>query len=402
MPDADADAITDPSPSKVAVGERPQLGPPLAGVRVLDLSQVMSGPLCGRVLADLGADVIKVEAPAGDITRTIAPYVDGNSVYFSHVNAGKRAITVDIRHPDGAALVQRMALECDVLLENFRPGVLARRGLGADHLLREHPRLVYCSISGWGQDGPWAQRRAYAPLVHAQAGRIELAARLRGEPPRQEVHVHGDIYTSFAAVSAILAALFQRDRTGFGQHLDVAMSDALVYTDEWASTDLVGYGPDRAMDIWNHVILPLGDGSSVTLVGSPVRMFDRWVAALGGSVSLRPTDDADKLTVVAQLVAAVADYETLERLLEDEPMLVAEVRSMAELADTRWAREREVFAEIHAGVRVPRAPFRSRDAVIGVAGDAPLPGAHTSEVLRELLGLDADAITALRAANVIS
>jgi CoA:oxalate CoA-transferase len=382
-------------------GAHPQLGPPLAGVRVLDLSQVMSGPLCGRALADLGAEVIKVEAPHGDITRTVPPFVDGNGLYFTHVNAGKRGITIDLRNADGAALVRRMALRCDVLLENFRPGVLARRGLGADELLAEHPRLVYCSITGWGQDGPWAQRRAYAPLVHAQAGRIELAARLRHEPPRQEVHVHADIYTSFAALSAILAALVQRDRTGYGQHLDVAMADALLYTDEWASTDLAGYPADRVMDIWNHVILPLADGSSVTLVGSPVRMFDRWVAALGGAPVERPADDVAAAAHVAELVAKVPDYQTFEVLLENEPMLVAEVRSVAQLADTDWARERDVFVEIRPGARIVRSPFRSRHADVGVVADAPLPDQHTDEVLRDLLHLDDAAIAALHASGAV-
>ena len=389
------------SPPDRAHREHPQLGAPLAGLRVLDLSQVMSGPLCGRALADLGAEVIKVEKPAGDITRTVPPFVDGNSVYFTHVNAGKRGITIDLRHPDGAALVRRMALVSDVLLENFRPGVLARRGLGANELLREHPRLVYCSITGWGQEGPWAQRRAYAPLVHAQAGRIELAARLRGEAPRQEVHVHADIYTSFTALSAILAALLQREHTGFGQHLDVAMGDAMVYTDEWASTDLAGYGTERVMDIWNHVILPLADGSLVTLVGSPVRMFDRWVAALGGARRTQPTSDDDALAAVAALVAQVPDYPTLEVLLEHEPMLVAEVRSVAELAETDWARERDVFVEVRPGARIVRAPFRSRHADIGAAGDAPLPDEHTDDVLRSVLELDDQSIAELRATGAI-
>lgn len=382
-------------------GPHPQLGPPLAGIRVLDCSQVMSGPLCGRALADLGAEVVKVEAPAGDITRTVPPFVDGNGLYFTHVNAGKRAITVDLRTDEGAALVRRLAGTCDVLLENFRPGVLARRGLGADDLLAEHPRLVYCSISGWGQDGPWAQRRAYAPLVHAQAGRIELAARLRKEPPRQEVHVHGDIYTSFTALAAILSALVQRERTGFGQHLDVAMGDALLYTDEWASTDLAGFGPDRAMDIWNHVILPLADGSSVTLVGSPVRMFDRWIAALGGDPDDRPIDDDDALAKVAALVARVPDYHAFEAALENEPMLVAEVRSVAELAETSWAIEREVFTEVRPGARIVRSPFRSRHAPIGAVADAPLPHQHTDEVLRDLLGCTDDEIAALRASGAV-
>ena len=270
---------------------RTPLGPPLAGVRVLDLSQVLAGPVCGRILADLGADVIKIEAPHGDRTREVLPLVNGQSLYYTHANAGKRGVGVDLRTEAGAALVARLAEHADVFIENFRPGVLARRGLGADDLLARNPRLVYCSISGWGQDGPWANRQAYAPLIHAEAGRIELAARLRDEPPRQEIHNHGDINAAMCATHAVLAALFQVERTGCGQHLDVSLAEALVYTDEWSSTDVHGYGRERFFDIWTHPVFTLADGTDVAMVGNPVRVWDQWLAALGddaATVSRRP------------------------------------------------------------------------------------------------------------------
>ena len=378
-----------------------ELGSPLEGVRVLDLSQVVAGPMCGRMLADMGADVIKVELPDLDRTREVMPDVDGQSLYFTHMNAGKRGIGVNLRAAAGAAVIERLARKVDVLIENFRPGVLARRGLGADALLAHHPRLVYCSISGWGQDGPWSDRRSYAPLVHAEAGRIELAARLRDAPPQQEVHQHGDVNTALVATSAVLAALLQVERTGRGQHLDLALAETLVFTDEWSSTDVHGYGRERFFDTWTHPVFTLADGSTVALVGNPVRGFDTWLAALGIPPQPRPPDDDEALGVIRDAIARVPDYPTLERLLEPYPMFVAPVRSVAELAETEWAQARRVFREVAPGARVVGSAYRSRHADVGVRGPAPRPGEHTRAVLTEVLGLDDAEIDALVAEDAV-
>src|SRR5205823_5115850 len=150
---------------------------PLTGVRVLDLSRVLSGPSCGKALADLGADVIKVEPPEGDLTRTAQPRVGGFPVYFAQQNCGKRCVSVDLQLDAGRALIADLAAASDVVLENFRPGVLARFGLDYASVREPNPRVVYCSITGYGQDGPMASRRAYAPVMHAELGLMEFAAR---------------------------------------------------------------------------------------------------------------------------------------------------------------------------------------------------------------------------------
>jgi crotonobetainyl-CoA:carnitine CoA-transferase CaiB-like acyl-CoA transferase len=260
---------------------------------------------------------------------------------------------------------------------------------------------VYCSISGWGQDGPWANRQAYAPLIHAEAGRIELAARLRDEPPRQEVHNHGDINAAMCATHAVLAALFQRERTGRGQHLDVSLAEALLYTDEWSSTDVHGYGRERFFDIWTHPVFTLADGTDVAMVGNPVRVWDQWLAALGDEPRPCPHDHDDALVTLRALVARVPDFATLEAMLDPFPMLVAEVRSVADLAATPWAEARGLFVEVEPGTRVVAAPFRSRDADVGVRGPAPRAGEHTRRVLVELLGLDDARLDELEAAGAI-
>lgn len=370
---------------------------PLAGVRVLDLSQIVAGPICGRVLADLGADVVKIEAPKGDGSRLFPPGVGAPrpGPYFSHMNAGKRDACIDVRTDAGAELVARLAEQCDVVLENFRPGVLERRGLGADALMARNPRLVYCSITGFGVDGPWVHRRVVAPVAWAEAGRLELDARMFAETPRQPVHVEGDLIPGFMAVSAVLAALFQRERTGRGQHLDVAMTEAVVYADEWASTDLAGYEGPRMPDQWTYPVVTVGDGSLVALVGDPTRLFATFASALADEPVEEPAARDEAMAVIRRLCAAMPDFETLEMRLATTGNMAGRVRSVAELADTEWAQHRGLFTEVEPGTRVTTAPFRSRHADVGVRGPAPARGEHTRDVLAELLGLSPAELDAL-------
>jgi CoA:oxalate CoA-transferase len=385
---------------------------PLAGIRVLDLSRVVSGPLCGRLLADLGADVIKIEPPEGDTTRGVPPFVEGVSAYYAQMNAGKRNVSIDLKAPGAPELVARLAATVDVFIENFRPGVLARFGLDAPTLRAADPRLVYCSVTGWGQDGPWRDRRAYAPLVHADIGTLELAARLRGRRPEPEVHQHGDVYTAVIASNAVLAALVQRGITGEGQHLDVAMGQAAVYVNEWAA---VGMQPPEqewgGFDTWNHHAYPLGDGSYVTLVGNPVRLFPLWVRSLGGDPALlddlrfatpeaRTANVAAMVEVMDALTVRCADFEALETALGDPWMLAAQLRSVGELAGTDWARQRGLTTEVRPGLPVPAAPWASDGAQIGTAPWVADRGAHNADVLAEL-GLDAATIDALTSAGVL-
>jgi len=376
---------------------------PLDGVTVLDLSQVVSGPICGRLLADLGASVIKVEPSEGDVIRNLQPRVgdDPVSVYFTWANAGKRSVVIDLHAPDGADLVRQLAVTCDVVLENFRPGVLDRFGLDADTLLALQPRLIYCSITGWGIANSWSQRRAYAAMVQAEAGRVELDARLRGGPLEQSPHVDGDITPGLLAVSAILAALLQRDRFGRGQHLDVSMAEGLVYADEWTSTELAGYDGPRIPDTWNYPVFTLGDGTAAAFMGDPHHRLPEIAAALTDDPVAHTESRSEALRILGELVARVPDFAELEARLETFGFLVAEVRSVAQLAETPWAAERGVFTEVETGARVTAAPFRSDQSPIGVRGPAPRLGQHTREVLRERTPLDDDALDLLEARGVI-
>ena len=205
------------SHSSSAAGSRP-----LEGVRVLDFTRVLAGPHAGRMLLDLGAEVIKVEPPEGDITRTTYPRINSVSTYFAQQNAGKRCISVDLDHHEGRELVLRLVDQVDVVLENFRPGVMQRLGLGIDVLHARNPRLVVASVSGYGQTGPWVHRRAYAPVVGAESGFTKAQGDARGGVYANDAHSHADVYTALECGAAVLAALFQRERTGRGEHIDIS------------------------------------------------------------------------------------------------------------------------------------------------------------------------------------
>ncbi len=369
----------------------------LDGVRVLDLTHTLAGPLCTRILADLGAEVVKVEPPTGDQVRPFPPVISGASAFFHHMNAGKRSLVADVRRTDGAEIVARLAGEADVLVENWRPGALARRGLGASDLLGRNPRLVYCSITGWGQTGPWVDRRAYAPLVHAEVGTLEVAARVRGEAPRGEVHQQADVHGGLSAVTAILAGLLLRDRTGVGQHLDCTLAESHLFVSDQVSLDLAGYDGMQMMDTWNFPVLRVGSGEYACLISNPIRGFPLWVQVLGGepvdsdprfaTMEARAARVPEMIEVLAELCRRIPTYTELEARCEGQPVFVSPVRSTLELGRTDWAGHRRLFAEAADGVDVPTAFFRASGMETGLCGPSPELAEHTGDVLRRWLGL---------------
>jgi crotonobetainyl-CoA:carnitine CoA-transferase CaiB-like acyl-CoA transferase len=202
---------------------------PLAGVRVIELARILAGPWAGQTLADLGADVVKVEAPEGDDTRRWGPPFieregDRSAAYFHAANRGKRSVTVDFRTPEGQETVRRLVADADVVIENFKVGGLAKYGLDFDSLRKINPRLIYCSITGFGQTGPYAHRAGYDFIIQGMAGLMSVTGEPDGQPQKVGVAVT-DIFTGVYASTAILAALHQRATTGLGQHIDMALMD---------------------------------------------------------------------------------------------------------------------------------------------------------------------------------
>ena len=248
---------------------------PLDGIRVLDFTRVVAGPLATRILADQGAEVIKVEPPEGDLSRTFPPSLPNDiTPYFAQQNAGKYFCSFDLSQPDTPLLLKELADTCDVIVENFRPGVMQKFGLDAETLRASNPKLVYCSITGFGQTGPWAKRRAYAPIGHLESGLLEYERRKIERPTKQPALVLGDSVTALSAASAINALLVQVSRQGIGGYLDVCMVESLVYIQEWVSTELAGgWESTNAGACQGAPILELPDGQTWGLAGDPVAWF---------------------------------------------------------------------------------------------------------------------------------
>jgi CoA:oxalate CoA-transferase len=204
---------------------------PLEGIKIVDFTRVLAGPLCTKTLRDLGAEVIKIEPPGGDSGRGGVPHVNGMSVYYAQQNAGKRNLSLDLNWPEGREIVTNLCKEADVIVENFRPGTLSRFGLGYQQVIEFNPSVIYVSLSGYGQTGPWRNRPAFAPTVQAETGLTDILQKHYGHAPdelKNDACSHADLYTGLEGAIAVLAALQHRNRTGEGQHVDVSMAATML------------------------------------------------------------------------------------------------------------------------------------------------------------------------------
>jgi crotonobetainyl-CoA:carnitine CoA-transferase CaiB-like acyl-CoA transferase len=395
---------------------------PLAGVRVLDFTRVLSGPHCTRMLCDLGADVIKVEPPAGDLTRFSNPRRHGLASYFVQQNAGKRNVSIDLAHPEGRRLAADLAVRCDVVVENFRPGVMARMGLGYDELAARRPHLVYASISGYGQTGPWAGRRAYAPVVGAEAGTTKSQGDARGGVYANDVFSHADVYTGMEAAAAIMAALFQRERTGRGEWIDVSMAQTMLYVNEHVHNELWDEPtpPEWIRSFGNaeYPVLTAANGESVIISGHPAERgtFELYMRGIGRDDLI---DDPNLSTVPQRLehihlihgalhtwAATMASADAIEAALATQRLATGRLRSVAEVCTTDWAEHRHSVVEVSdrggGTMRIPNAPWRLAGSDVQVRGEPKYRGEDNREVLAELLGLDDTTIDALIESGVLS
>ncbi len=398
---------------------------------MLDFSRVLAGPICGRALRDLGADVVKVEPPAGDLSRFAYPKVGSIALYYTQQNAGKRNLSLDLTRPEARDLLVRLATRADVVVENFRPGVMERAGLDYTSLSAANPRLVYASISGYGQDGPWADRRAYAVITQAEmgmtAGSLAHHDRLAsdgGGPsrfPANEPYSHADVYAGLLALSAVVAALYQRERTGRGQHIDVSMAQSLLFANEHVQAELAEVeSPGRIVSLapGDSPVCETGSGELVTIAGHPcgTGMFERYCQAMGREdlrEDPRFVDEAARLAHHQELDAVVRDWvrshddaHVLERTLAEVGLAMGVVRTVPEVAASDWASQRGAIAEVddRAGgtVRIPQAPWRFSDASAEARGGPAYRGEHNREVLADLLGIEAAELDRLEAAGVLS
>jgi crotonobetainyl-CoA:carnitine CoA-transferase CaiB-like acyl-CoA transferase len=394
---------------------------PLAGIRVLDLSRVLAGPFCTMNLADLGAEVIKVEVPErGDDSRGYAPRIpnSNDSGYYYSVNRGKRSITVDLRTPEGAAILLDLVRHADIVVENFSPGTMDRFNLGYQRLQAANPRIILCSISGFGQSGPMAAAPAYDIVAQALGGTMSITGLPAGEPTRCGVSV-GDLAAALYGVVAILAALRTRDQTGLGQHLDIAMLDCQV---AWLEDALARYsatgnvpGPlgSRHPSITPFQQFRAADGHFVAGCGNEA-IWQRFCDAIGlGDLKrdLRFVTNADRTAnhavlepILMRHFAAEPRAAWLQRLAAAN-VPCAPIANVAEVSRNPHLLERQMILRADhpafTDLIVPGSPLKTTGVASAPNTRAPQLGEHTDEVLARILGYDAARLANLRALKVI-
>jgi crotonobetainyl-CoA:carnitine CoA-transferase CaiB-like acyl-CoA transferase len=398
---------------------------PLTGIKVLDLSRVLAGPWATQILADLGAEVIKIEKPGeGDETRTWGPpYLERDgareAAYFLAANRGKKSVCIDIAKPEGARLIADLAVQADVLIENFKVGGLQRYGLDFATLSVLNPRLVYCSITGYGQDGPYAEKPGYDFVIQAMGGMMSLTGAADGEPMKAGVAIT-DLMTGLYAANAIQAALHHRHQTGGGQHIDLALMDVQVamLANQALNYFVTGRNPGRWGNAHPNIVpyqaFAAQDGDLVVAVGNDGQ-FTRLCQAIGaGDLVTDPrfTRNADRVKNRAALVTR------LQAVFAEEP--VAHWIDRLDAAGVPVGGVNgldQVFADpqvVSRGLRIdlPHAtlgtapgvasPIRLSDADVGATSAPPALGADTRQVLSDRLGLDDGRLRQLADDGVIS
>jgi CoA:oxalate CoA-transferase len=381
---------------------------PCAGLCVIDFSQVLAGPYLGRILAEFGADVIKVEAPRGDLTRQIAPKRDrGQSGLYTWANLGKRNVCIDLAQEAGRELARGLVMRADVVLENFRPGVAERLGIGWSDVHDANPRAVMLSICGYGSDSSLQDHGAFAPTMHAATGLLEYQSRKSSLPVRPVADARADLVTSLHATVATLAALRSAEATGVGERVEVAMYDAVLGT--YSETPFELLDPPELRG--EPAPYDAGDNGWIAIAGPPQYVWARMREAFPEITD--PTPPGADLPTKARLrhealerfMAAQPGREALIHLLEEKNLPCAPVRSLREALEGEFARERELLLEVDdrrgGRRRVTRLPYRFSHSRTRVPTSAPTRGEHNAEVLAELLGLDEARLRELEAAGVI-
>lgn len=399
--------------------QRTRRAGPLDGIRVLDLTRFMAGPFGTAMLADYGADVIKVEPPGeGDGARAWGPPFAGEeSIYFLSVNRNKRSITLNLRHPEGRALLLKLVERADVVVENFTPGTMSRLGLGEDTLRQHNPRLIYCAISGFGQTGPYRDRPAFDLILQGMGGVMGTTGEEGGDPMRVGIPI-ADIAGGMYAAYAITLALFARDRTGAGQDLDVSLMDAQI---SWLSYYVgiylaTGEVPPRRGSAHATVVpyqaFACADGRYITLGTGNDRLFRRFCEVAGVDLAddSRFRTNPDRIRHRGELIPV------LERLFQSRPAAAwldalheagvpcGPISTVDEIVVDPQVRAREMLVEVEhpsAGrVTVAGLPVKLSHTPGSIRRPPPRLGEHTDAVLAEL-GLPPAEISRLRSLGVL-
>ena len=400
--------MTQPEAPAVSPSSRAVAPGPLDGVRVLDLTNMLSGPYCTRLLADLGAEVIKVEPVHGDHNRGRRPVRDGHSRFFGHLNCGKKSVVLNLKTAQGIAAALAIARQSDIVVENWRPGVADRLGIGYEAVKALKGDIVYCSISGFGQTGPSARRPAYAPIIHAASGfdlaQVEYQG---GGKPQNTATYTADVFGGMSAFAAIQAALFHRSRTGEGQYIDVALLDGMLNIlvaecQEWQA-------PTPAK---SRVYPPLqaGDGF-IVIAPTSQKNFEGLVKVIGHeewladprfiSTVTREKNWAEMMTLIEAWTREHTSAECEKRLMA-MGVPCTRYQTAHEAMDSPQVRARGAVTQIEdpsGAYLVPNAPFQLPGLYAAPRPGVPGLGADTESVLAELAGLTAEQARACSAAT---
>jgi crotonobetainyl-CoA:carnitine CoA-transferase CaiB-like acyl-CoA transferase len=383
--------------------------PPLKGIRVIELARILAGPWAGQLLADLGADVIKVESPDGgdDTRRWGPPFVMSHdeenlsAAYYHACNRGKRSIAVDFSTPEGAETVRRLIATADVLIENFKLGGLKKYGLDYESLRAANPRLVYCSITGFGQSGPYAPRAGYDFIIQGMSGLMSITGPAGGEPQKVGVAVT-DIFTGLYSVIAIQAALRHAEKTGEGQHIDMALFDAqiAVLANQNLNYLVSGVSPvqmgNAHPNIAPYEVLPVKDGHFILAVGNDAQ-FRKFCAVVGldelATDPLFATNAArvaNRATLREKMVERLAEFdrETLFTALEKAGVPASPINTIGEMFADPQAISRGMRVDLDDGhgnvLPSVRTPILMSETPLAYERPSPRLGEHTEEILAEL------------------
>ena len=377
---------------------------PLTGVKVLDLSRVLAGPFAGRMLSDLGADVVKLEPPEGDVTRHWGVKRSGISGYYHQQNAGKRNIAVDLRHPKGLMITKSLVEQADVLIENFRPDVMQRLGLDYDTLAEINPRLIMLSISGFGANNADSRRAAYAPIIHAETGLIARQAELTGAFPTELPLSVADTNASMHGLVGLLAALYAREQSGRGDHVEISMVDATVVTNDGMHYALEGV----KMGVTNEVhetagglLMLAGEFRYIwKLLRTIYNVSDGLEEAQGAS--LEEKIKARRAAAKQFFTEPCRNRDEVIKALDRMNIAWGDVRSASDVQQLASVAARNSISEVddRAGGKrlIPSSPYRYKHLESQVRGGAPHLGEHNEEVLKQWLGWSPEQISNVESA----
>jgi len=393
--------------------------PPLAGIRVLDLTRVLAGPFCSMILGDMGAEVIKVEEPGkGDDTRGWPPFSGGEATYFLSVNRNKKSLTLNMKAPDGQAILRKLAAKADVVLENFRPGTMERLGFGYEALRKLNPRLIYCSISGFGESGPEASRPGYDLIVQGESGVMDLTGFPDG-PPVKVGNSVADLVSGMAAAHGVTLALLARARTGKGQKVEIGMLDVMASLLTYqAGLYWNGGGRPARRGNQHPSIVPYevfqAQDAYMTLGVANNSLFDRMCRAIGReelAKDPRFESEANRVTNREALVPLLNSIfstrpasDWLKRL-DEAGVPAGRIKTVAEVCDSEHLRARGMFVQLQhpkaGAVTAMGVPIRLWDTPGAAQAPAPLLGQHTDEILTGLLRIPKAKVDKLRADSVV-